>query len=107
MNLLSDLSRNLRGLSGENVTQEVACAGCAAAAPAELFKFKTPESRLWLDDTHPHPPTMAPPHYPALASPPLSPARDAFVDNERIFDSFSSKPLALALPGVVVNVKIG
>ena len=91
-----------------NVTQEVAWAGWADAALAELFKFKTPESELWLDDTPPPPPTMAPPpRYPALASSPLSPARDAFVDNERIFDSFSSKPLALALPSVVVNVKIG
>ena len=63
------------------------------AAAAELFKFKTPESEPWLDDTSPHPPTLAPPpilhlHHPLCALP----ATDAFVDNERIFDSFSSKP---------------
>ena len=74
-----------------------------AGRPAELFKFKPPECRP-LVGWHPPPlPDTGASPCSALASPPLSPGRDAFVDNERIFDSFRSKPSALAY---FVNVRV-
>ena len=90
-----------------NVTQAGGEWLVRAGWPAELFKFKTPECRP-LVGWHPRPPpdTGSSPRS-ALASPPLSPGCDAFVDNERIFDSFRSKPSALALLGVlVINKKL-